>query len=122
MGRRGYLLVVDDDADVRTALAETLGESGYQVTCAVDGAEALEVLLQREPPALIVLDLRMPNRSGWQLLDTLRGSVTLVNIPVIVVSAFLELPPAGAVSWLKKPVKREVLLREVRRHTFSSRS
>ncbi|MEE7546470.1 response regulator, partial [Xanthomonas sp. Kuri4-1] len=53
------LLVVDDDVDIRTLLAEQLGRAGYQVSTASDGAQMRQVL-EREHVDLIVLDLNLP--------------------------------------------------------------
>ena len=63
-GKRG--LVVDDDPDIREALAGILADEGYQVTACADGAQALAHLgAGSDPPCLILLDLMMPGMSGW---------------------------------------------------------
>jgi two-component system response regulator FlrC len=118
-GRREVVLVVDDDVDLREALCQQLLDAGYEPVQAMDGQDALEVLLRDRRPSLIVLDLRMPQRSGWALLEILRQSVTLVDIPVVVLSAYLAFPPAGAIAWLKKPLVPEVFLEVVRRHALA---
>jgi CheY-like chemotaxis protein len=117
-GQKARILVVDDDADIRLALTEELEGSGFVVDCAIDGEDALEQLLvSTARPDLIVLDLKMPRRSGYEVLNVLRSSVTLVDVPVVVLSAHLGSPPAGAVAWLKKPFRSEELLRAVARYT-----
>jgi CheY-like chemotaxis protein len=114
---RGRVLVVDDDQDIRHSVAEALEDEGYEVLTAADGSRALAMLLAaRRPPDLIVLDLKMPGRSGYDVLDVLRHSVTLVDVPVVVLSAFLGSPPAGAIAWLRKPVLPDVLVGAVARH------
>jgi CheY-like chemotaxis protein len=61
---RAPVLVVDDDHDVREGLREALEEAGYDVYCAGDGKEALELLHDADPsPGLILLDLMMPSSS-----------------------------------------------------------
>ncbi len=115
---KARILVVDDDADIRLALTEELEANGFIVECASDGEDALQQLLvSTTRPDLIVLDLKMPRRSGYEVLAVLRGSVTLVDVPVVVLSAHLGSPPAGAVAWLKKPLRAEELLRAVERYT-----
>ena len=114
--RRPRILVVDDDADVRESVAEMLAERGWSTETAVDGQDAIEQLLaSRAPPDLIVLDLKMPRRSGWEVLDVLRRSTTLTQVPIVVLSAYLAFPPQGAVAWLRKPVNPEELAQTVTR-------
>ena len=104
------LLVVDDDPDIRESLFQVLTEAGYDVSSAGDGREALDALLHGRRPDLIVLDLRMPKKTGHEVLDALRESPSFVAIPVVVLSAYLTFPPSGAVAWLKKPVQPRTLL------------
>jgi CheY-like chemotaxis protein len=112
--RSARILVVEDDADVREAVAGQLAEAGYSVYPTADGQEALERLLRGEPPDMILLDLKMPKRSGWELLEYLRRSSIFMGVPVVIFSAYVGFPPAGAVAWLRKPVTREDLLTAVR--------
>ena len=111
MPSRGPLiLVVDDDEDIRLSLGQLLSAAGYSVETASDGQDALDRLVRGSKPGLLLLDLRMPRKSGEDVRNALRKSVTLVDLPVIVLSAYLEAPPPGAVAWLKKPVKPSLLL------------
>lgn len=113
---RATVLVVDDDEDIRGALAEMLAEAGYAIASAADGKEALDLLFSsRVTPDLIILDLKMPRRSGYEVLEALRASVSLVKIPVIVLSAHLASLPRGAVAWLKKPAPPVALMGTVER-------
>ena len=114
---RRTILVADDDPDILDAFTDLLEAAGYEVVPAVSGREALELLLRNNRrPSLILLDLKMPERSGYEVLQAIRDSTTLMSIPVVVVSAYLGLPPAGAVAWLKKPVPPHVLLTTVDKH------
>jgi CheY-like chemotaxis protein len=114
--RRGrWVLLVDDDAELREALREVLDDAGYSVTLAADGVEALGLIhASARAPDLILLDLRMPRMSGWGVLAALRSSPLLVQTPVIVLSADLLATPAGAVAWLRKPVAATQLLSTLR--------
>lgn len=78
------VLVVDDDPDLRRLLRQLLREAGYRVRLASHGLEAL-VQLQREPVALILLDLNMPGMSGWDCLAALRAVQHAV--PVVLMTA-----------------------------------
>jgi DNA-binding response OmpR family regulator len=109
-----WALVIDDDRDLRESVCDTLADAGYRVSTAADGKEALAIMLVARPD-LIILDLRMPKKSGWDVLEAMRKSVTLLDVPVIVLSADLSMPPSGGSAWLKKPVAPQQLLRTVER-------
>jgi CheY-like chemotaxis protein len=69
-----HVLIVDDDPDIRQALAETLREDGFEVWEAEDGAVALEQLPQIPRPCLVLLDLMMPVMGGDEVLERIRQS------------------------------------------------
>jgi two-component system response regulator CpxR len=82
------VLVVDDDDDIRTAVQEVLEGEGYPTAGACNGREALEMLRSTEPlPALILLDLMMPEMDGWELLVRMDEIPNLHRIPVALMSA-----------------------------------
>ncbi len=81
-----HVLVVDDDADVRAALADGLGAEGYAVDLAADGADALARLAAGPSPDAIVLDLGMPRMNGWQFRDLQKRAPELAAIPVVVLT------------------------------------
>ncbi|MGC8960510.1 MAG: response regulator [Chloroflexia bacterium] len=112
---RPLILVVDDDSAVREMLSHILGQAGYAVLSAADGASAVD-LARRHRPALITLDLAMPGVDGRRLLPVFKEDPAIKDIPVLVISALasggaLNIP--GAAGALSKPVHREVLLRAV---------
>ncbi len=84
------VLIVDDDAETRAALAEVLEARGYPVGAACEGREAMSILrgqLGREPlPGVIVCDLRMPVMDGLSFWHQLRQHPVLATIPVIIMS------------------------------------
>ncbi|MBV9358939.1 MAG: response regulator transcription factor [Chloroflexi bacterium] len=107
------VLVVDDDATIRLAIAELLETEGYVVDTARDGVEALQCMgLHR--PAVAVVDLMMPVLDGWSLLRTCRADPTLADLPVIVMSARPDAPQSvaefGAEACLVKPFDVDLLL------------
>jgi DNA-binding response OmpR family regulator len=67
------VLVVDDDADTREALADALSYAGYLVEQAAGGREALELISRSGIPDVILLDVHMPDIGGEQVLEQLRG-------------------------------------------------
>ena len=83
MANKTSLLVVDDDAAVRALLLEYLGEQGYAVRAAADGA-AMRAEIERELPDLVLLDLRLPGEDGLTLARQLRERV---DVGIVMVSA-----------------------------------
>ncbi len=79
------ILVVDDEADVRTFISAVLKKRGYDTLTASDGREAYNVV-ESERPDLIILDLQMPNQTGTDFFRRLSKDKDLSAIPVIVVS------------------------------------
>jgi CheY-like chemotaxis protein len=124
-GKEGAcILIVDDHAPLREALAEVLELEGYQVVAARDGLEAFELLERGAPPDLILLDLMMPFVDAWEFRRWQQARPALAQIPIVVVTG-LDNPAQkaasiGAVDYLVKPVTREVLLDMVARYLPSS--
>jgi CheY-like chemotaxis protein len=80
------ILVVDDDPATREVVQELLESFDYAVASAGDGVEALE-LIRREPPDILLLDLRMPRMNGREVLEALRADPRGSRIPVVILSA-----------------------------------
>lgn len=107
------ILVVDDDTGIRTLLATSLRREGYTIHEARNGREALERMFGGAED-LVLLDLMMPEVSGWDVLERRRADPVLRQIPVIVISANRGPEIAGAVSseicaLLPKPFDLEML-------------
>jgi CheY-like chemotaxis protein len=114
------VLVVEDDDDLRSVLAECLRFEGYTVTEAVDGVDALARLKAGATPAVIILDLVMPRMDGRQFLGAIDEDVVLAAIPVVLVTGT---PPrdlnAKVTAILKKPIGIDDLLAHIRRHVHA---
>jgi CheY-like chemotaxis protein len=82
-------LVIDDDKFVASALAELLEDDGFDVHTATNGFSAFRQALELRP-ALVLLDLALPERSGTQLLEDLRADPTTRDIAIVVVSGYAE--------------------------------
>src|SRR5690349_19870491 len=81
------VLVVEDDHDVRVSIRGVLEEAGYTVLSVTEGNSALEVLeLTTSPPALILLDLKLPVMDGWQVVEHVRRMPALTHIPIVIMS------------------------------------
>ena len=85
-GGAGPVLVVEDDPDVRQAMAELLEDGGYECILAEHGLEALETL-RRRTPSLVLTDLLMPVMNGVELIDRLRRDARWSHLPVVVMTA-----------------------------------
>lgn len=111
------VLIVDDDAPLRRALARTLGQQGYVPSTAANGQEALDYLHRGERPAAIVLDLAMPVLDGWAFLNERERDAALRGIPVIVMSGQQEAAMRVAAlnaTLLAKPISPDELLAALR--------
>ena len=115
MSAKPRLLVVEDDVQVVQGLVSGLTRAGFDVTVAMDGEEASRLALQ--PFDAVVLDLMLPVRTGFEVLDAMSGRV---STPVIVLSARTELDARlksfrlGAVDFVPKPFWIEELVVRLR--------
>jgi two-component system NtrC family response regulator len=106
------ILVVDDDDNLRWVLQTQLEQMGYAAATAADGAAALEAI-DKEPPALVLTDLKMPGMSGMELLEQVRRDYP--EIPVLIITAFGTIQSAvqamrsGAYDYLTKPIDYDEL-------------
>ena len=115
------VLVVDDDAGIRSLLSCVLTDEGHAVSEARNGAEALAALRGTQArPCLALIDLMMPVMNGWELAAHLRDDPDLPRIPFVLVSAYplksWDARELGAASSLGKPVDLERLLATVHEH------
>ncbi len=85
-GNSTSVVIADDDANICTALRFLLEAQGYDVRCAADGEEAIREV-HSLAPAVLLLDLEMPKRSGYEVCQTLRDDPELANMRILIVSA-----------------------------------
>jgi two-component system alkaline phosphatase synthesis response regulator PhoP len=83
------ILVVDDDKQIVRLVQSYLERAGHQVLTAYDGETALHTI-RRERPDLVVLDLMLPDRDGWDITRTVRSDASLANLPIIMLTARIE--------------------------------
>ncbi len=86
----GKLLVVDDDAISRELLVHELQREGYQVDVAEGGRQAL-AMIRCDSYDLLILDIVMPEMNGYQVLEQLKSDGTLIDLPVVIISAWIEM-------------------------------
>jgi PAS domain S-box-containing protein len=112
------VMIVEDEPAAAELIASYLHPLGLRIEIVVNASFACERAREMQPDA-ITLDLLMPERSGWRVLRELRESSETSSIPVLVLSVMdrdREALALGAAEYLQKPVKRETLLRALRRH------
>jgi signal transduction histidine kinase/DNA-binding response OmpR family regulator/CHASE3 domain sensor protein len=121
VGTGTRVLCIDDDPDVIEILTKYLVPEGYSVIGANSGDEGIKLALEH-PPALITLDIMMPQKDGWQVLRELKANDTLKDIPVIIHSIIDNKPLAislGAIDVIAKPAEPKRLLSLVQRASGS---
>jgi signal transduction histidine kinase/CheY-like chemotaxis protein len=114
----GSILVVDDDPIVRSVVREHLRRNGYTVIETASGEEALEVA-GKQPVDAVLLDLCMPEMSGWETLERLKKNEQTADIPVVVLSVLSPATRTPDVpttqGWVQKPFHETLLLTEISR-------
>lgn len=115
------ILIVDDEPDLRLLVRMTLEGNGYEVEEASTAAEAIAHALAVRP-RLILLDIRLPDAEGFDVLRTLKATPELAGTPVVMMSAHSSPPTLrkaaviGSHDYLVKPFKQDALLALVRKH------
>jgi two-component system phosphate regulon response regulator PhoB len=114
-----FVLVVEDEEDIRELVSYTLLKEGYQVASVASGEEAL-ALAQAQAPDLILLDLMLPGMSGLSVCEQLRSHPATATIAIVMLTAKGEEGDivtglnAGATDYVTKPFSRNVLLARIR--------
>src|SRR5438046_6321675 len=114
------ILIVDDDDDILLIVQTILTSAGYSTLCARNGREGVDMALDFQPD-LILLDVMMPELSGWEVCTTLKNAPETRQIPVAMMTVKSEIRDlitgmqVGANDYLTKPFTRRKLLETVRR-------
>jgi CheY-like chemotaxis protein len=125
VARGSRILVVEDDPAIRQTVAEVLADEGFDVACAVNGADALAHLAAATVPDLILLDLSMPVMDGWAFRSAQRSDPRLAQIPTVVVSAShgadaRSLAALAPDAFLAKPFDLDRLLATIDEHCVAT--
>ncbi len=117
--RKSLILVVEDDPDLGDAIVAFLKDEGLDAKLARDGDQAMR-LVDQVSPAAMILDLMMPRRDGFSVLRELRADGRIATLPVIVVTAIFGLSERlyatelGAADYVTKPFELDELILRVR--------
>src|SRR5947207_8701036 len=112
------ILVVDDEEHIVMILKDSLEFSGFQVSTAYNGEEALESV-DKEHPDLIVLDIGMPKLDGWEVCRRLKSNDETRPIPIIILTAYAQVSDRkkgavlGAERFISKPCDLTYLVEEI---------
>jgi two-component system alkaline phosphatase synthesis response regulator PhoP len=119
-----YIIVADDDPDIREAITTVLESEPYQLSSAADGQRCLEMIRKRTPD-LLILDLLMPRMDGFAVIRELRTEPAYADLPILVLTTVVEDASRRryeletgrdmrVAAYLQKPVPPDELLRHVR--------
>jgi two-component system alkaline phosphatase synthesis response regulator PhoP len=112
------LLVVDDEENILMILKDSLQFSGFDVVTATNGEEAL-VMVAKENPDLMVLDIGMPKLDGWEVCRRLKGNDQTKHLPIIILTAYAQTSDKrkgmelGADRFVTKPCDLTDLVKEI---------
>jgi DNA-binding response OmpR family regulator len=114
IGTLAHILIVDDDAALRWMIASFLEQEGFTVQTAGTGISALEHV-ERQRPALILLDMNLPEMDGWELAEELHKRK--IDVPIVVMTAAAEArmwaSQIGAAAYVAKPLSLPLLLSRI---------
>ena len=112
------VLIIEDEADIQTFASRLLELEGYRVLRASDGEKGMEII-RETPVSLVLLDLRLPGRDGWSVLQEIKNNPEFSTIPVVVLTAVAESLQRkrtlrmGATDYLIKPMSAHSLARTI---------
>jgi CheY-like chemotaxis protein len=105
----GYVLVVDDNPDVRSTFEHMLGRRGFTARAVATAAEAIELFELGERPTAVIADVLLPGIIGSSLADYLHSKAELADIPIAFVTAVPHLAPPGSVAFEKPVAMRDLV-------------
>lgn len=85
MGQNQLVCIVDDNEDIRSIYRQKFKMEGFETIVAANGKEALEII-KSERPAVVLLDIQMPEMDGLEVLEHLKAEESLKNIPVVILT------------------------------------
>jgi DNA-binding response OmpR family regulator len=117
------VLIAEDEANIVESLCFILRREGHEVTSVSDGEAALAALRTAHPPALLILDVMLPRRNGFEVLKAMKSDARLQAIPVIMLTAKAQAHDRaraheiGVEAYVTKPFSNRDIVEQVRRLT-----
>jgi two-component system, cell cycle response regulator DivK len=115
------VLLIEDNEQNRYLTTFLLERSGYEVACAADGAEGIQ-MAQRLRPAVILLDIQLPTMDGYAVARELRANPELEHVPIVAVTSY-AMPgdreralEAGCTGYIEKPIDPETFVGDMERY------
>jgi DNA-binding response OmpR family regulator len=114
-------LVIEDDHEINDLLGAYVKLAGVSYQAAFDGATGLRLARQHRP-ALVILDLMLPDMDGFDVCSKLRGDAATAKVPIVILTALDRVESVrrgatcGAVAYMTKPFDPDVLLATIREH------
>ena len=124
MSQGKRILVVEDNPDNRTLISDLLHALGYEVMEAIDGIQGIE-MAAKEKPSLILMDLSLPRKDGWEATREIKADETIKHIPIIALTAHAMLGDreralkAGCDDYVSKPINLSELSSKIRGYLSS---
>ena len=110
------VVIAEDDQATKDGLEMSLEIEGYRVLTASDGKAALALLPHLKPPCLLLLDLLMPEMTGFELLERKNLDPSIAWIPVVVLSGMENQHLAGVAAFVNKPYQLDRVLKAIQLH------
>lgn len=114
------ILIVEDNSDNRTLIKDVLDALDYEVIEAVDGVEGIEMALSKNP-SLILMDLSLPRKDGWEATRELKTHPSMKNVPIIALTAHAMVGDkerameAGCDDYISKPINLAELNEKIKK-------
>jgi two-component system cell cycle response regulator DivK len=124
MSQGKRILVVEDNPDNRTLISDLLHALGYEVVEAIDGIQGIEMTV-KEKPSLILMDLSLPRKDGWEATREIKADESVKHIPIIALTAHAMMGDreraleAGCDDYISKPINLSELSGKIREYLSS---
>ena len=116
--RASRVLIIEDELSIRDMLKGLLELEGYEIDTAANGLEGIEKMREPELPQAILLDMMMPEASGWHFLDVMRADPRTAKVPVIAITAYTHTAQSVRPdAIIPKPIQLKSLLGTLERLT-----
>jgi len=120
---KAKVLIVDDSSTVRQQVSLALTQAGFDVMEAVDGVAGAETIAANDDINMVICDVNMPRMNGLEMLEKVKGEAKNDKLPILMLTTegqpalIQKAKKAGAMGWIVKPFKAELLVAAVKKLT-----